>query len=231
MKPWVKIIIGLVLGIIAGLVLGNKIDLLDRAGKAFIDLLKMLVGLIVFSSLVVGMCHISDPKKLGRIGIRTVLFYAATTIVAIGFGLLMVFVFKPGTGLGLPIPAAHLQTTQTIGLVDFLFAIVPSNPFAAFAEGTILQIIVFSIFFAFAITLAGDRGKRVLELLESLSEVMYSLTHSIMKLAPYGVFALIATAVGDIGLKVIYPLFKFLLCNYVACLLQIFIVFKMISFN
>ncbi len=225
MKPWIKIIIGLVLGVIAGLVLGHKVDILERVGKAFIDLLKMLVGLIVFSSLVVGMCHISDPKKLGRIGIRTVLFYAATTIIAIGFGLLLVFVFKPGAGLGLPIPTAHLQTIQTVGLVDFLFAIVPSNPFAAFAEGNILQIIVFSIFFAFAITLAGDRGKKVLDLLESLSEVMYSLTHSIMKLAPYGVFALIATAVGDIGLKVIYPLFKFLLCNYVACLLQILIVF------
>jgi Na+/H+-dicarboxylate symporter len=225
LKPWIKIIIGLVLGVIAGLVLGHKVDILERVGKAFIDLLKMLVGLIVFSSLVVGMCHISDPKKLGRIGIRTILFYAATTIIAIGFGLLLVFIFKPGAGLGLPIPVAHLQTTQTVGLVDFLFAIVPSNPFAAFAEGNILQIIVFSIFFAFAITLAGDRGKKVLELLESLSEVMYSLTHSIMKLAPYGVFALIATAVGDIGLKVIYPLFKFLLCNYVACLLQIFIIF------
>ncbi len=225
MKPWIKIIIGLVLGVIAGLVLGHKVDIVERVGKAFIDLLKMLVGLIVFSSLVVGMCHISDPKKLGRIGIRTILFYAATTVIAIGFGLLLVFVFKPGAGLGFPIPTAHLQTVRTVGLVDFLFAIVPSNPFAAFAEGNILQIIVFSIFFAFAITLAGDRGKKVLELLESLSEVMYSLTHSIMKLAPYGVFALIATAVGDIGLKVIYPLFKFLLCNYVACLLQIFIVF------
>ncbi|NRA89587.1 MAG: dicarboxylate/amino acid:cation symporter [Simkaniaceae bacterium] len=225
MKPWIKIIIGLVLGVIAGLVLGSKVDILERLGKAFIDLLKMLVGLIVFSSLVVGMCHISDPKTLGRIGGRTLLFYAVTTIIAITFGLLMVFVFKPGAGLGLSIPEGHLQSSQTLGLIDFLFAIVPSNPFAAFAEGNILQIIVFSIFFAFAITLAGERGKKVLGLLESVSEVMYSLTHFIMKLAPYGVFALIATAVGDIGLKVIYPLLKFLLCNYIACLLQIFLVF------
>jgi len=225
MKPWIKIIIGLVLGVIAGLVLGSKVDILERLGKAFIDLLKMLVGLIVFSSLVVGMCHISDPKTLGRIGGRTLLFYAVTTIIAITFGLLMVFVFKPGAGLGLSTPEGHLQSSQTLGLIDFLFAIVPSNPFAAFAEGNILQIIVFSIFFAFAITLAGERGKKVLGLLESVSEVMYSLTHFIMKLAPYGVFALIATAVGDIGLKVIYPLLKFLLCNYIACLLQIFLVF------
>lgn len=225
MKPWIKILIGLILGVIAGLVLGQKVDMLERVGKAFIDLLKMLVGLIVFSSLVVGMCHISDPKKLGRIGIRTMLFYAGTTILAIGFGLLLVFIVKPGLGLGLTIPVGHLEAKQSIGLIDFLFGVVPSNPFASFSEGNILQIIVFSIFFAFAITLSGEKGKVVLSFLESLSEVMYSLTHFIMKLAPYGVFALIATAVGSVGFKVIYPLMKFLACNYVACLLQIFLVF------
>lgn len=210
---------------IAGLAFGHRVEFIERVGKAFIDLLKMLVGLIVFSSLVVGMCHISDPKKLGRIGIRTVLFYAATTVVAIVFGLVMVFWFKPGAGLGLPIPPEHLRASQVIGLTDFLFGIVPSNPFAAFAEGNILQIIVFSIFFAFAITLSGERGKKVLSLLESVSETMYSLTHFIMRFAPYGVFALIATAVGDIGIKVIKPLIAFLICNYVAFILQIAFVF------
>ena len=225
MKPWIKIIIGLVLGVIAGLVIGQRVDFVERIGKAFIDLLKMLVGLIVFSSLVVGMCHVNDPKKLGRIGIRTLLFYAVTTVLAIIFGLLMVFIFKPGVSLGLSMPAEFVRSAQTIGIADFLFGIIPSNPFASFAEGNVLQIIVFSIFFAFAITLAGEQGKKVLGFLESLSEVMYSLTHFIMKLAPYGVFALIATAVGDIGLKVIYPLLKFLMCNYIACLLQIFLVF------
>ncbi len=224
MKPWIKILIGLTLGVITGLVVGHEIELLERVGKAFIDLLKMLVGLIVFSSLVVGMCHISDPKKLGRIGLRTLAFYAATTVAAISFGLLLVFVLKPGSGLNLPLPPSS-GAGIGIGLMDFIFSIVPSNPFAAFAEGNILQIIVFSIFFAFAITLSGEKAKPVLSFLESVSEVMYSLTHTIMKLAPYGVFALIATAVGSIGLKVILPLMMFLLCNYIACFLQIMIVF------
>jgi len=225
MKPWIKILIGLTLGIIAGLVLGKQVDFLERIGKAFIDLLKMLVGLIVFSSLVTGMCHISDPKKLGRIGIRTLLFYAGTTILSITFGLVLVFAIKPGVGLGLSVPDQAAASLKEIGLIDFVFSIVPSNPFAAFAEGNVLQIIVFAIFFAFAITLSGEKGKVVLTFLESVSEVMYSLTHFIMKLAPYGVFALIATAVGSIGLDVIFPLFKFLVCNYIACLLQIFVVF------
>jgi len=240
MKPWIKIIVGLVLGIIAGLVLGKRelilFDysitdffhvLVERFGKAFIDLLKMLVGLIVFSSLVVGMCHISDPKKLGRIGIRTVLFYAGTTVVAIFFGLLLVFIVKPGAALQLPIPAGHLSSKQTMGLIDFLFGVVPSNPFAAFAEGNVLQIIVFAIFFAFAITMTGEKGKPVLRLLESVSETMYSLTHFIMRLAPYGVFALIAAAVSTVGIDLVLQLFKFLLCNYIACALQIFFVFAL----
>jgi len=197
MKPWIKIIVGLVLGVIAGLALGKReltfFDysithffhlVVERFGKAFIDLLKMLVGLIVFSSLVVGMCHISDPKKLGRIGIRTVLFYAATTLIAIIFGLLLVFIMKPGAALSLPIPADHLASNQTVGLIDFLFGVIPSNPFAAFAKGNVLQIIVFAIFFAFAITMTGEKGKPVLKLLESVSETMYSLTHFIMRLAP-----------------------------------------------
>ncbi|MCB1081721.1 MAG: dicarboxylate/amino acid:cation symporter [Chlamydiia bacterium] len=240
MKPWIKILVGLVLGVIAGLALGKREivifdysisnfmhEIVDRFGIAFINLLKMLVGLIVFSSLVVGMCHISDPKKLGRIGIRTVLFYAWTTVIAIVFGLLLAFLIEPGVGLNKPLPSDFVQGSQAVGIVDLLFSAVPSNPFAAFAEGNVLQIIVFAIFFAFAINLSGKAGKPVLHVLESISEVMYSLTHFIMKLAPYGVFALIATAVSTVGIDLIKLLLKFLLCNYIACIAQVFIVFPL----
>lgn len=226
MKPWIKILIGLALGIAFGLIAGREFDVVNQFGKAFIDLLKMLVGLIVFSSLVVGMCHISDPKKLGRIGLRTIAFYAASTLIAIALGLICVYLFKPGIGLDLTTPAGALPSSR-IGMMDFVFSVIPSNPFASFAEGNILQIIVFAVFFAFAINLTGERGKPVLHFLESVSEIMYSLTHFIMRLAPYGVFALIATAVGSIGLKVIKPLLIFLACNYVACIIQIVVVFSL----
>lgn len=226
MKPWIKIVIGLVAGIAFGLILGRQIEIISLIGKAFIDLLKMLVGLIIFSSLVVGMCHINDPKKLGRIGFRTIAFYGVSTIIAIILGLIFVFIFKPGVGLGLALPA-NLAVASEMSMIDFVFSVVPSNPFASFAEGNILQIIVFSIFFAFAITLSGDKGKPVLAVLESVSEVMYTLTHFIMRLAPYGVFALIASAVGSIGLKVVGPLLIVLACNYLACLIQIFVVFSL----
>jgi Na+/H+-dicarboxylate symporter len=226
MKPWLKILIGLVLGVITGLILNKQVEILSMVGKAFIDLLKMLVGLIVFSSLVVGMCHISDPKKLGRIGLRTVLFYVATTIVAICIGLAIVLTVRPGVHLGIPIPNGH-GSDGNLSLIDFLFAIVPSNPFAAFSEGNILQIIVFAILFALAISMAGERAKPVLGFIESLSEVMAKLTHVVMKFAPYGVFALMATAVGALGSKIILPLFWAIGCIFVACLLQVSIIFTL----
>ena len=226
MKPWLKILIGLVLGVITGLILNKQVEILSMVGKAFIDLLKMLVGLIVFSSLVVGMCHISDPKKLGRIGLRTVLFYIVTTIIAICIGLAIVLSVKPGIHLGIPLPSGH-GGDGNLSLIDFLFAIVPSNPFAAFAEGNILQIIVFAILFALAISMAGERAKPVLGFIESLSEVMAKLTHVVMKFAPYGVFALMATAVGALGSKIILPLFWAIGCIFVACLIQVSIIFTL----
>ncbi len=226
MKPWLKILIGLVLGVITGLILNKQVEILSMVGKAFIDLLKMLVGLIVFSSLVVGMCHISDPKKLGRIGLRTVLFYVATTIIAICIGLAIVLIVKPGMHLGIPLPIGH-GGDGNLSLIDFLFAIVPSNPFAAFAEGNVLQIIVFAILFALAISMAGEKAKPILGFIESLSEVMAKLTNVVMKLAPYGVFALMATAVGALGSKIILPLFWAIGCIFVACLIQVSIIFTL----
>lgn len=226
MKPWLKILIGLVLGVVTGLILNRQVEILALVGKAFIDLLKMLVGLIVFSSLVVGMCHISDPKKLGRIGLRTILFYVITTLIAICIGLVIVLGIQPGEKLHLTLPVGH-GNGGNLSLVDFIFSIVPSNPFAAFSEGNILQIIVFGIFFAFAINLAGERGKPILGFIESLSEIMAKLTSVVMKLAPYGVFALMATAVGAIGSKVILPLFWAVGCIFVGCLLQVIIIFTL----
>lgn len=227
MKIWVKVLIGLVLGMCFGLLVGQQYKFLAVMGKVFIDLLKMLVGLIVFSSIVTGICHINDPRKLGRIGIRTLIFYAATTLVAIAVGLAMAYLIRPGEGLSLTYEKEALQT-GSLGILDFIASIIPSNPFASFAQGNILQIIVFSILFAYAIILAGDKGKVVFSMIESLTDVMHHLTHFVMRMAPYGVFALIASAIGSMGLKVILPLMKFLACNYIACLIQICVVFSLL---
>ncbi|GAB5411121.1 MAG: dicarboxylate/amino acid:cation symporter [Chlamydiales bacterium] len=228
-KPWIKILIGLVLGVTIGLIVGKDIEIFNVAGKIFIDLLRMLVGLIIFSSLVVGICHINDPKKLGRIGLTTFAFYAITTIIAIAVGLVFAFVIKPGVGLNLKHSLGINFTEPTLmSWSDFILSLVPKNPFTSFTEGNVLQIIVFAVLFALGITISGERGKPVLSFLESVAEIMYSLAHLIMRLAPIGVFALMASAIGSTGIRLIYPLAKFLACNYLACLIQIVVIFSLI---
>lgn len=245
MKPWMKIFIGLALGVAFGLLLSN-IELLapimgtkanftllrqdfshylQLLGKVFIDLLKMLVGIIIFSSMVAGICHISDPKKLSRIGLRTSFYFIITTLIAIGLGTTLAYLLSPGKGLDLIASNASMREVQELNVVDFLVSIVPSNPIKSFAEGNVLQIILFAMLFASAILITGEKARPILQVIESISEVMYTLTRLIMKMAPYGVFALMATAVSSIGFKVIVPLIGVLVCNYAACLIQIFVVF------
>lgn len=234
MKPWVKMMISLVLGVIFGLLISSSDSMilyqptiahhLGLLGKGFIDLLKMLVGLLIFCSLVTGICHINDPKKLGRIGFYSFSFFAVSTVIAIALGVSITSWIRPGNEL-------HLVAHETITiaaenhLLEFILGAIPSNPIAAFANGNILQIIVFAILFAIAMVMAGERGKRVLGVIESMNDVMCVLTSIVMKCAPYGVFVLMASAVSAIGWKVVIPLLLVIACNYLCCFIQIFAVF------
>ncbi|MGD2169853.1 MAG: dicarboxylate/amino acid:cation symporter [Chlamydiota bacterium] len=225
MKSWFKILIGLVLGIIVGLIMGPKAQMFQIFGKAFINLLTMLVVLIIFSSLVSGICHINDPKKLGRIGFRTIAFYVFTTITAVVIGIVLAKVFKPGVGLSLSVAQGAATSAPEMDMKNFFLSLIPSNPFASFAEGNVLQIIIFAVFLAIAITFTKEKGKPLLKVIESVASTMHTLTHFVMLLAPYGIFALIASTIGSIGLKIILPLLEFLLVNYIACFVQLFVVF------
>jgi len=224
MRSWVKILLGLFLGVVFGLILGPHAEVFRIFGKAFIHLMTMIVVLLIFSSLVVGICNIKDPKKLGRIGLRTFGFYIVSTLIAIAVGATLAHLLKPGEGLSLISVDASLGRTE-MKLGDFFLSLIPSNPIAAFSQGNVLQIIIFSIFLAISIIFAKEKGKPLLKLLESVADTMHSLTHFVMLLAPYGIFALMASTIGSIGYKVIMPLVKFLICNYIACLVQLFIIF------
>ncbi len=227
MKSWVKILIGLFLGLIAGLVLGPKAAYLSIVGKIFINLLTMLVLIIIFSSLIVGICHMKDPQKLGRVGFRTISFYFLTTIFAITVAIFLAYLIKPGADLALTDNALTTKG-KVLTLYDFFINLIPSNPFSAFAEGNILQVIIFAIFLGIAIILTGEKSKPLVHLFESISHVMHKLTHIVMLTAPYGIFALMASTVGSIGLKVILPLLKLLLCNYAGCFIQLLIIFPLL---
>lgn len=224
MKLWLKILIALFLGVIAGIILGPHAVYLKPIGTIFLNLINMIIVLLVFSSMTVGITSIHDPKKLGRVGIKTLFLYLATTATAIVIGLFFASVFQPGLGINLPTTVTQ-TTPPTASITDILLSIFPSNPIAAMVEGNFMQIIVFSVFFGIAINLAGDKGKPIMDVMESLADVMYRLTAIIMEFSPIGVFAIMAWVAGSFGINILIPLLKFLLVYYLACATHVLIVF------
>jgi Na+/H+-dicarboxylate symporter len=172
----------------------------------------------------VGITSIHDPQKLGRVGLKTLLMYLLTTIVAIVLGIGFAKIFKPGDHLNLTASGAiHIEEAPSISSI--LLSIIPSNPVASLAQGNILQIIVFALFLRISINFAGEKGRPLLEVLESLADVMYRLTSIIMEFSPIGVFAIMASVTGSFGISVLLPLAKFLGIYYIACFVHILVVF------
>lgn len=225
MKLWKKMLIGLVLGTLTGILIGHKAQYLKPFGMVFLSLLNMLVVLLVFSSMTVGVTSINDVRKLGRVGLKTLLLYMGTTAIAIVFGLIAAKLINPGKGIGLNPGPMDITIDETPELIHMFLNLVPSNPMGSLASGNILQVIVFSIFLGLAITFAGEKGKPVARLLESLSEVMFSMTGMVMHLAPYGIFAIMAWVAGTFGAGILIPLLKLVLTHYIVCIIHLFIVF------
>jgi len=226
MKLWAKITIGLVAGVATGLLLGERATVLKPLGDMFINAIKMLIVPLVFSSLVVGVASLNDPKKLGRVGLKSFVLYLLTTVVAICIGLGVGYMIKPGAGMNL-IPSSEVAVVKQQSLVDTIVALVPANPIMAIVNADILPMIVFAVFFGVALVLVGEKAKPVSAVLEGVAEAMYKLTDIVMSAAPYGVFALIAWVSGSYGLAVLIPLAKVIFGVYAACALHAFGVYGM----
>lgn len=215
----------MILGVITGIVLGPNAIYLKPVGQAFLSLINMIIVLLVLASMTVGITSIHDPQKLGRVGLKTLLIYLTTTAIAIGIGIAFGKIFSPGEGLNLQGPEQISLQTNTPGLSEIFLSIIPSNPIASLVQGNVLQIIVFAVFLGISINFAGEKGKPLLEVLESLADVMYRLTSIVMEFSPIGVFALMAWVSGSFGITVLVPLLKFLVLYYIACGLHMLIVF------
>ncbi|NDE63409.1 MAG: dicarboxylate/amino acid:cation symporter [Chlamydiae bacterium] len=224
MKPWIKVVLALFLGSIFGLITQQSFPFLEKVGQVFIDLLKMTVGLIVFSSIVTGICHISCPHKLKRIGLRSLVFFIVTTMIAIFNSICVCYWIRPGEGLGMILP--KVSQSSSMSMIDQIFALFPSNLFASLASGNILQVIVFATFFSCALLMVKEKGAPVLQFFESLLEVMIRLTQIVMRFAPVGVFALMACSTGQMGWDLLEKLILYLGCNYLACTLQLVFVYS-----
>ncbi|MGN7410173.1 dicarboxylate/amino acid:cation symporter [Sporosarcina sp. SAFN-010] len=224
-----QIFVAFVSAIILGSIFGSKIDFLQPLGDLFLRLIKFVIAPLILSTLVVGVASMSDPKQLGRIGIKTIVYYLATTAIAIIIGLSVAFLINPGTGVNIStdessIPEAAIAEPQSA--IDTFLNIVPTNPFEALATGNILQIIFFALFIGIAITMIGEKAAPVLSFFEGFAEIMYKITGIIMRVAPFGILGLMAPVVGEYGLSVLLPLLKVVLAVYIACIVHALVVYS-----
>lgn len=226
MKLWTKMLIGLVLGVLVGIFFGPQAAYLKPIGTAFLGLLSMVVLLLVFSSMTVGVTAINDVRKLGRVGLKTLSLYVGTTVIAIALGLLAAKLINPGQGFStLQTAVAPVVVAPTPEFSQLFLNLIPSNPIGALASGNVLQVIIFSIFLGLGITMVGDKGRPMVQLLESLYEVMIRITAMVMNLAPYGIFAIMAWVSGTFGIKILLPLCKLVLTHYLVCIFHLVIVY------
>lgn len=227
MQMWQKILIGLVLGVITGLVFGDYAAYLKPVGQVFINLISMLIVPLIFFSLISGITSMEETGSMGRMSAKAFCFYLGTTAVAITLGMVVATIFQPGVGSSIDfgVLEAADPATAEMNFGDLMVSLVPTNPIAAMAEGNILQVIVFALLVGVALHQVRDKTERIIDLTHALAEMMYAMTHIVMAFAPVGVFALIAALTASQGLGVLMDLLKILLVVYFACILQVILVY------
>ena len=218
-----KIFIGLALGIILGIILQPNPDIATKYikpfGTLFLNLIKLVIVPLVFSSLVVGACGMDDARKLGRIGGKTVAYYMLTTAFAVTIGLILANVTNVGGGFSIPVDAT-VEIAAAPNVIDTLLNIIPSNPLKALVDGNMLQIIAFALIIGAGIIGIGEKGKVLFNFFDAFAEVMYKIIGVIMQFAPIGVFALITPVVAVNGPSVLLPLLKLIIVVYAGCILH-----------
>lgn len=234
-----KIFIGLIAGAIFGIILNYfvpsgslKDDIIINGvlyviGQGFIRLMQMLVVPLVFCSLVCGSMSIGDTKKLGTIGVKTLLFYLATTAIAISVALAIANLINPGIGLDMSSVTATstVTTSESTSFADTLLNIIPVNIFEGLASGTMLQIIFFALMLGVIIAKLGDRVEIVGNFFSQFNDIMMEMTMIVMKVAPIGVFCLIGKTFAGIGFEAFLPMLKYMFGVFLALGVQCFIVY------
>ena len=220
---------GLVLGGIVGTMGSTEFATtwLQPLGQLFIRLIRMVVVPLVIATLIAGAAGLGDASKIGSIAVKTILIFAITTAVAVTIGLIVANFMDPGLGLSISVEGLKAKSATPPPLSKVLMEIVPINPIDAFGKGNMLQVIFFSIFFGFCISVMGEPAKMLTDFFQKVGDVMIRMTNYVMLYAPIGVFGLISYTVTKHGLAVLLPLGKLILCAFIATV--IFVVFTTCS--
>lgn len=228
-----KTFIGFGLGIVIGLVFGEKATIVKPLGTIFLNMIKMIVVPMVFFSITAGVASLGDLKKLRNIGVKVVGLYALTSALCVGLGLIMANIINPGKGFDLTAlsQSTDYEAQAMPSIIDTLIDMFPSNIFTSFTNTNMLQIIVFSVFLGVALIMMGKEGERLLAGVQSCANAMYKITAIVMEFSPIGVCALLADSVGAYGLKIFGPLGKLILTVYASDVILVLLMYiPMVAF-
>lgn len=211
-----RVFIGFALGIILGIIFREKITVISFIGTIFLNLVKMNVVPLIFFSIVSGVASMSDVTKLKKIGIKTVIYYIVTTILASCIGLFIANTVHPGSGLDMSslVSSETVEASAMPSIKETLTDMFPSNIVSSMADGNLMQIIIFSVFLGVALVMLGERAEKAKRAFSFASDVMCKITDIVMQFSPIGVCALMACVTGQYGTDVFGPLAKFILCVF-----------------
>jgi aerobic C4-dicarboxylate transport protein len=246
-KPFYRILyLQVIAAIIAGVLLGHfasalAIDM-KPLGDAFIKLVKMVIGPIIFCTVVTGIAGMEDMKKVGRVGGKALLYFEVISTFALVLGLIATHVLKPGAGFNVDVHsldgkavASYAEKAHGQSTVDFFMHIIPNTIVDAFSQGEILQILLVALLFGSVLASIGERGKPVTQFIESLSQVLFGIVRIVTKLAPIGAFGAMAFTIGKYGVGSLLPLMKLIGTFYLTSLVFVLVVLgtvaRLVGFN
>ena len=233
---YVQVLVAIVLGVGVGYVWPEFGTRMQPLGDGFIKLIKMLIAPIVFTTVVAGLAGMGDLKKVGRVGLKALIYFEAVTTFALIIGLVVANVFTPGAGIHATaasldgtMVAGYVTAAQSLGPVDYILHIIPNTFVGAFVEGDILQVLLLAVLFGLALGQLGEAGKPVLGLVNEISRVFFGLVGIVTKLAPLAAFGAMAFTVGKYGLGSLTRLGALLGCVYLTCVVFIVVVLGLIA--
>ncbi len=223
-----QMLLALFAGCICGLVvphLGIDPSYFKPLGDIFINLIKMLVVPLVFATLVAGAAAVGDVSRLGKIAIKSLIYYTVTTVFAVSIGLIVANILQPGSGVEISQNVSNTISVAPPSLLSVFMGIIPTNPVKSMTDGNMLQIIFFAVFLGVAISSLGSKHNHIHQFFDSLAEAMLKLTSMVMMYAPIGVFGLLTYTVGTYGAEVLLPLLKLIMVMFVACIIHVCIIY------
>ena len=232
-----QVLVGIVIGVALGAFYPALGEQMKPLGDAFVKLIKMLIAPIIFFTVVSGIAGIGDMKKLGRVGLKALLYFEVVTTLALVIGLIVVRFVQPGAGinatpesLNAGATSQYVQQAQELSFTDHLLKIIPDTFLSAFTGGEILQVLFIAILFGVALTAFGEKGKPIVRLFDTISHIFFGIISIIMKAAPIGAFGAMAFTIGKYGIKTLLPLGKLMLCVYLTAAFFVFVVLGLIAY-